>query len=98
MRRKNMDGSTKDVLVVRSRPIDRDKERFSDRKCKLKGISKYLVYSARRCWKYGKFGHYKRGWKSKAMEVGIGSDEKQSNERKTTLDKGGDVYLELTIT
>jgi hypothetical protein len=32
MRTKNMEGSTKDAMVVRGRTIDRDKGRFSDRK------------------------------------------------------------------
>jgi hypothetical protein len=42
MRRKNMEGSTKDALVVRGRPIDRDKGKFSGRKSKSKGRSKSL--------------------------------------------------------
>jgi hypothetical protein len=45
MRRKNMEGSTKDALVVRGRPVDRDKGRFSGRKFKSKGRSKSLVQS-----------------------------------------------------
>jgi hypothetical protein len=32
------------------------------------------------------------------MEFGTGSDEKQSTKRKTTSDKGGDVYLISTST
>jgi hypothetical protein len=40
MRWKNMEGSTKDALMVRGRPIDRDKGKFSGRKSKLKGRSK----------------------------------------------------------
>jgi hypothetical protein len=35
-----MEGSTKDGLVVRGRPIDRDKGRFSSRNFKSKGRSK----------------------------------------------------------
>jgi hypothetical protein len=33
MRRKNMEGSTKDDLTVRGRPINKDKGRLSDIKC-----------------------------------------------------------------
>jgi hypothetical protein len=40
MRRKNMEGLTKDALVVRGRPIDRDKGKFSGRKPESKGRSK----------------------------------------------------------
>jgi hypothetical protein len=98
MRRKNMEGSTKDALMVRGRPIDRDKGKFSGRKSKSKGRSKSLVQSMRRCWKCGKVGNYKRDCKSKEMEVSTRSDEKQSTERKTTPDKGGDVYLASTST
>jgi hypothetical protein len=43
MRRKNMEGSTKDALVVRGRPIDRDNGKLSSRKSKLKGRSKSHV-------------------------------------------------------
>jgi hypothetical protein len=98
MRRKNMEGSTKDALVARGRPLDRDKGRFSDKNFKSKGRSKSLVHSTRRCWKCGKSGHYKKDCKSRAMEVSTRSDEKQSTERKTTPDKGVDVYLASTST
>jgi hypothetical protein len=63
MRWKNMEGSTKDALMVRGRLIDRDKGKFSGRKSKLKGRSKSPVQSMRRCWKCGKVGHYKRDCK-----------------------------------
>jgi hypothetical protein len=43
MRRKNMEGSTKDALVVRGRSVDRDKGRFYVRKFKSKSRSKSLV-------------------------------------------------------
>jgi hypothetical protein len=43
MRRKNMEGSTKYALVVRGRPIDRDKGRFFGRNFKSKGRSKSSV-------------------------------------------------------
>jgi hypothetical protein len=98
MRRKNMERSTKDSLVVRGRSVDRDKGKFSGRKSKLKGRSKSPVQSTRRCWKCGKVRHYKRDCKSKAMEVSTGFNEKNSTERKTTPDMGGDVYLASTST
>jgi hypothetical protein len=37
MRRKNMEGSTNDSLVVRGQPVDKDKGKFSSRKSELKG-------------------------------------------------------------
>jgi hypothetical protein len=37
MRTKNMEGLTKDDLMVRGQPVDRDKGKFSDRKSKSKG-------------------------------------------------------------
>jgi hypothetical protein len=69
MRRKNMEGSTKYALVVRGRPVDRDKGKFSGRNSKLKGRDKSHVQLMRRCWKCGKVGKYKgtasqRKWKS----------------------------------
>jgi CxxC motif-containing protein (DUF1111 family) len=93
-----MEGSTKDALVVGGRPVDRDKGKLSGRNSKSKGRSKSRVQSTRRCWKCGKARNYKRDWKSKAMEISISSDEKQSTKRKTTPDKGGDVYLVSTNT
>jgi hypothetical protein len=49
MRRKNMEGSTKDDLVVRGRLVERDKGKLFGRNSKSKGISKSSVYSTRRC-------------------------------------------------
>jgi hypothetical protein len=43
MRRKNMEGSNKDALVVRGRMIDRDKGKLSSRNYKLKGRYKSPV-------------------------------------------------------
>jgi hypothetical protein len=43
MRRKNMEGSTKDDLVVRGQPVDKGKGKLSGRKCKSKGRYKSLV-------------------------------------------------------
>ena len=53
MRRKNMEGSTKDALVVRGRLVDKDKGKFFDRKSKSKGRYKYYIQFTRRCWKCG---------------------------------------------
>jgi hypothetical protein len=87
MRGNNMEGSTKDALVVRGRPIDREKEKFSSRKSKSKGRYKSQVQSKiRRCWKCCKVGNYKRDYKSKATKTSTGYDEKQM-----TPNKGGDV-------
>jgi hypothetical protein len=47
MRRNNMEGFSKDDMVVRGQPIDRDNGRFSDRKFNLKGISKSPSQSMR---------------------------------------------------
>jgi hypothetical protein len=44
-----MEGLTKDYLVVRGRPIDKDKGKLSSRNSKSKGRSKSLVQSIRRC-------------------------------------------------
>jgi hypothetical protein len=60
MRRNNMEGWTKDALVVRGRPIDRDKRKLFSRKSMSKGRSKSLVHSTRRCWKCDKARHYKK--------------------------------------
>jgi hypothetical protein len=69
MRRKNMKGLTKYALMVRGRSIDRDKGKLSGRNSKSKGRSISHVHSMIRCWKYNKVGNYKRGCKSKEIEV-----------------------------
>jgi hypothetical protein len=51
MRRKNMEGSNKDDLVVRGRSAERYKGKFFGRKSKSKGKSKSPVQSTRKCWK-----------------------------------------------
>jgi hypothetical protein len=98
MRRKNMEGSDKDALVVRGRMVDRDKVKFSGRNSKSKRRYKSLLQSTRICYKFCKVGNYKKDWKSKEMEVSTRSDEKKLTKRKTTLDKGGNVYLTSTST
>jgi hypothetical protein len=57
IRRKNMEGSTEDDLVVRGRPVERDKGKLSSINSKSKGRSKSPVQSTRRCWKCGKDGN-----------------------------------------
>jgi hypothetical protein len=92
MRRKNMEGSTKDALVVRGQSVDRDKGKLFSRNYKWKGRSKSLIQSKKKiCWKCGKYGNYKRDYKSKEIEASTRSDEKQSIERNTTPNKGGNV-------
>jgi hypothetical protein len=64
-----MEGSTKDALMVRGQPIDRDKGKFFNIKYKSKVRYKSHVQSTRRCWKCSKFGNSKgttsqRQWKS----------------------------------
>jgi hypothetical protein len=71
MRRNNIEGSPKDVLVVRGRLVDRDKGKLSGRKSKSKCRSKLPGQSKRRCWKCSKARNYKRDSKSKATEVSV---------------------------
>jgi hypothetical protein len=76
MRRNNMEGSNKYSLLVRAQLVERDKGKLFNRKSKLKGRSKFLVQSTRRCWKCGKVGHYKKDCKLRVMEGSTRSDEK----------------------
>jgi hypothetical protein len=78
MRRKNMEGSTKDDMVVRGRLVDKDKGRFSGTKFNSKGRDKSSVHSMRRCWKCDKCRNYKKDYKSKETKFSVGSNEKQS--------------------
>jgi hypothetical protein len=52
---KNMEGSTKDALMVRDCPVDNNKRKLFYRKYNSKGRSQSLVYSMRRCFKCGKY-------------------------------------------
>ena len=63
MRRKNMEGSTNNALVVKGRLFDKGKGKSSSRIPNLSGwsktISKSLVRMTRKVWKCRKVGHYK---------------------------------------
>jgi hypothetical protein len=52
----------------------------------------------RKCWKCGKVGHYKKYCRSKKVDKSKGSDDASSIEVKTSIEEGGDVYLESTGT
>jgi hypothetical protein len=49
MRWNNMEGLTKDALMVRGWSIDKDKGKFFGRKSMLEDRSKSMVHSTRRC-------------------------------------------------
>jgi len=67
MKRKNMEGFTKDALMVRCRTIDIYKGKLSDRKSTSKGRYRSPVQLMRRCCKCDKARNYKRECNSKAM-------------------------------
>eukprot|EP00253_Pinus_taeda_P023813 PITA_23813 len=87
MRQKNMEIQNGDVLSVRGRYQNRNKNNSSS------GRSKYPGKPIKVCWKCEREGHYKRDYKSKAPKKGKGSDDAPFTDAKTTSDEGGDVYL-----
>ena len=90
MRRKNMEGSTKDELLVRvGRIVDKSKEKsFRGRS---RGRSKSLGNSIRKCWKCGKDVHFKKDCKVNLVGKRKGSDESHLTEGRSTGDDRGDV-------
>lgn len=102
MRRKNMEGSTHDALMVRGRLVKKVKGISSNAISKSRGRSKSRSKSpfqlTRKCWKCGKERHYKRDYNLKGIENNKGSKESQSTEVKESRDEGGDVYLDSTST
>lgn len=93
MRRKNMERLTKDALMVRGRPIDRGKGKFSDRRSKSKGRSKSLIQSIRSCRKCGKVGHDKKDCKSKVGEKSPRSDGKENHQPTRKWWPEGEVWV-----
>ena len=88
-----MEGQNGDVLSVRGRSQNRNKNKSSSGRSKYRGRCKSLGKPVKVCWKCRKEGNFKRDYKSKALEKGKGSDDAPSTEEKTTLDKRGDVHL-----
>jgi hypothetical protein len=94
MRQKIMDSHSTDALLVRGPTQDRNPGKPLGWRSKTTGRSKSPRKSLRKCWKCGKPGHYKKDCKSKKVEKPKGSDSTSSTESKTSIDEGGDVYLE----
>eukprot|EP00253_Pinus_taeda_P025343 PITA_25343 len=93
MRQKNMESQNGDSLFVQGWSQNRNKNKSSSRRSKSPRKPVKVV-----CWKCGKDGHYKRDYKSKALDKGKGSHGASSVEAKTTSNEGGDVYLASSVT
>lgn len=98
MRKENMEGSTKDDLMVIGWLVGRGKRNSSRQRSKSKGRSKSLRQSTRKCWKCGKVGNLKKDCKSKIADKRQGSKKNQSTKGITYLEYGGDMYLVLIST
>jgi hypothetical protein len=98
MGQKRMDGHSTDDLFVIGHAQDRNPGKSSGGRSKYTGRSKSPRKSLRKCWKFGKTGHYKKDCKSKKVDKPKGSDNTSSTEAKTSTEEGGDVYLESTST
>ena len=46
------------------------------------------------CWKCCKPSHFKKNCKSKSLEKGKGSKDTSSTKKKSSIEEGGDVYLD----
>eukprot|EP00253_Pinus_taeda_P002190 PITA_02190 len=94
MRRKNMEGQNGDALSVRRGSQNRNKNKSLSGRSKSRGRSKSPRKRIKVCWKCGKEGNFKMDCKSEVLEKGKGSDDALFVEAKTTLDEGGDVYVD----
>ena len=97
MTRKSMEDVAKDVLFIRCHPQDK-KKKSSGVRSKSIGSSKSLRQFIRKWWKCGKVRNYKKYWKSKNVNKPKGSVDSCSTKMKTSIEEGGDVYLEFTCT
>jgi hypothetical protein len=98
MRWKSMDIHSTDSLFVRGHTLDRNPSKSSGGRSKSTDRSKSPRKSLRKCYKCGKTGHYKKDYKSKKVDKPKGSHSTSSIEAKTSIEEGGDVYLESTGT
>jgi hypothetical protein len=96
MMQKSMESFPKYVLFIRGCPYKNKNKSFGGT-YKSRGRFEYLGQSIRRCWKCGKFGHYKKDCISKKVDKSKGSNDAPSTKMKDSME-GGDLYLENTST
>ena len=89
-----MDNHSMDLLYVRGRPQERNKNKGSGGRSKSKGRTKSPGKGIRKCWKCSKVGHYKKDCRSKNVEKAKGYEDTPSTEAKNSSEEGGDVYLD----
>ena len=88
-----MDNHNMDSLSMRGIPQERKQIRDMGGGFKSKGRSKSPGKGIRKCWKWGKVGHYKKDCISKNANKEKGSEDNPSTKVKKYIEKEGDVYL-----
>ena len=87
-----------DALSVRP-SCTKERGKYIGGRYKYRGRYKSLRDPLKKLWwKCGKPSHFKKNYRSKSVERGKGSTDNSSIENKSSLNEGGDVYLDSTST
>jgi len=74
-----MESQSIDALFVRGCSLDINKNNSSTGRSKSRGRSKSPGKFLKKCWKCGKARHFKKDYRSKSVERGVGNSDNKTH-------------------